>query len=119
MATTLSTAVISMLADHARPMPRLSQVISAAISNSQADAPNAMAAPVNASVRPKALRASEMSAERGHRGHVHYIELDQIVGRNYLVTVHGPINPAVDPEVALRETRARFVSPPDRKCPSI
>jgi magnesium transporter len=44
--------------------------------------------------------------ERGERGHVHYIELDQFVGRNYLVTVHGPINPAVDPEVALRETRA-------------
>jgi magnesium transporter len=44
--------------------------------------------------------------EHGQRGHVHYIELDQIIGRNYLVTVHGPINPAVDPEVALRETRA-------------
>jgi Mg2+ and Co2+ transporter CorA len=44
--------------------------------------------------------------ERGERGHVHYIELDQFVGRNYLVTVHGPLNPAVDPEVALRETRA-------------
>ena len=44
--------------------------------------------------------------ERGQRGHVHYIELDQFIGRNYLVTVHGPINPAVEPEVALRETRA-------------
>ena len=44
--------------------------------------------------------------ERGQRGHVHYVELDQIIGRNYLVTVHGPINPAVDPAVALRETRA-------------
>jgi magnesium transporter len=44
--------------------------------------------------------------ERGQRGHVHYIELDQIISRNYLVTVHGPINPAVDPAVALRETRA-------------
>jgi magnesium transporter len=44
--------------------------------------------------------------ERGERGHVHYIELDQFVGRNYLVTVHGPINPAVEPEVALRETSA-------------
>jgi Mg2+ and Co2+ transporter CorA len=51
--------------------------------------------------------------ERGQRGHVHYIELDQIIGRNYLVTVHGPINPAVDPAVALRETeavRARIVA---------
>ena len=44
--------------------------------------------------------------ELGQRGHVHYIELDQIISRNYLVTVHGPINPAVDPAVALRETRA-------------
>jgi magnesium transporter len=43
--------------------------------------------------------------ERGERGHVHYIELDQFVGPNYLVTVHGPINPAVDPAAALRETR--------------
>jgi len=44
--------------------------------------------------------------ERGQRGHVHYIELDQLIGQNFLVTVHGPINPAVDPAVALRETRA-------------
>ncbi|MEU7873168.1 magnesium transporter CorA family protein [Dactylosporangium sp. NPDC049140] len=42
--------------------------------------------------------------ERGERGHVHYVELDQIIGRNYLVTVHGPVNPAVPPEVPLRET---------------
>jgi Mg2+ and Co2+ transporter CorA len=42
--------------------------------------------------------------ERGERGHVHYLELDQFVGRNYLVTVHGPLNPAVDPGAALRET---------------
>jgi Mg2+ and Co2+ transporter CorA len=44
--------------------------------------------------------------QRGQRGHVHYIELDQIIGRNYLVTVHGPINPAVDPAVAVRDTQA-------------
>jgi magnesium transporter len=44
--------------------------------------------------------------ERGARGHVHYVELDQIIGRNYLVTVHGPINPAVRPEAAVRETGA-------------
>jgi magnesium transporter len=44
--------------------------------------------------------------QRGKRGHVHYIELDQFIGRRYLVTVHGPINPAVHPDVALRETRA-------------
>jgi magnesium transporter len=44
--------------------------------------------------------------EQGKRGHVHYIELDQFVGQHYLVTVHGPINPLVEPWVALRETRA-------------
>src|SRR4051794_12396190 len=44
--------------------------------------------------------------ERGPSGHVHYIELDQIIGDRYVVTVHGPINPAVDPAVALRETEA-------------
>ena len=36
----------------------------------------------------------------GKAGHVHYIELDQFVGKNYLVTVHGPLNPAVDPAAA-------------------
>jgi magnesium transporter len=46
------------------------------------------------------------SPERGERGHVHYVELDQFVGRNYLVTVHGPLNPAVRQEAALRETGA-------------
>ncbi len=36
----------------------------------------------------------------GKAGHVHYVELDQFVGPNYLVTVHGPLNPAVDPALA-------------------
>ena len=36
----------------------------------------------------------------GKAGHVHYIELDQFVGDNFLVTVHGPLNPAVDPSAA-------------------
>jgi magnesium transporter len=44
--------------------------------------------------------------ERGPSGHVHYIELDQIIGDKYVVTVHGPLNPAVDPAVALRETES-------------
>jgi Mg2+ and Co2+ transporter CorA len=44
--------------------------------------------------------------ERGDRGHVHYLELDQFIGENYLVTVHGPLNPAVEPQAALRETGA-------------
>ncbi|WP_375479531.1 magnesium transporter CorA family protein [uncultured Jatrophihabitans sp.] len=39
-------------------------------------------------------------------GHVHYVELDQFVGPNYVVTVHGPLNPAVNPSVAVRETSA-------------
>jgi magnesium transporter len=42
--------------------------------------------------------------ERGAHGHVHYVELDQVVGRNYLITVHGPVNPAVAPEAMMRET---------------
>ena len=44
--------------------------------------------------------------EVGKGGHVHYVELDQFIGPRYLVTVHGPVNPAVPPEAALRETRA-------------
>jgi len=44
--------------------------------------------------------------ERGPAGHVHYIELDQFIGSRYLVTVHGPVNPAVDPAVPQRETSA-------------
>jgi magnesium transporter len=35
---------------------------------------------------------------------VHYLELDQIIGEKFVVTAHGPINPAVPIEVALRET---------------
>ena len=44
--------------------------------------------------------------ELGKGGHVHYIELDQFIGPHYLVTVHGPVNPAVPPGAAQRETRA-------------
>jgi magnesium transporter len=43
--------------------------------------------------------------EIGTAGHVHYLELDQFVGQNYLVTVHGPLNPIVPLEAAERETR--------------
>src|SRR4051794_17134998 len=42
--------------------------------------------------------------ELGAAGHVHYVELDQFIGPRYLVTVHGPLNPAVDPQAALRDT---------------
>lgn len=34
---------------------------------------------------------------------MHYIELAQFVGPGYLVTVHGPLNPAVAPEAAMVE----------------
>ena len=44
--------------------------------------------------------------ESGAGGHVHYVELDQFVGARYLVTVHGPVNPAVDPATASVSTRA-------------
>jgi Mg2+ and Co2+ transporter CorA len=43
--------------------------------------------------------------EIGSAGHVHYLELDLFIGSRYLVTVHGPLNPVVAPELALRETR--------------
>jgi Mg2+ and Co2+ transporter CorA len=44
--------------------------------------------------------------ERGRGGNVHYVELDQFIGPGFLVTVHGPLDPAVAPDVALRETHA-------------
>ena len=44
--------------------------------------------------------------EIGARGHVHYLELDQFVGENFLVTIHGPLSPKVPLEAALRETNA-------------
>ena len=40
----------------------------------------------------------------GEAGHVHLLELDQIIGPDYLVTVHGPLNPVVEVEEALVET---------------
>jgi Mg2+ and Co2+ transporter CorA len=42
----------------------------------------------------------------GDAGHVHLLELDQIIGGDYLVTVHGPVNPVVGPREALVETQA-------------
>jgi magnesium transporter len=44
--------------------------------------------------------------ERGRGGTVHHVELDQFIGPGFLVTVHGPLDPALAPEVALRETHA-------------
>jgi Mg2+ and Co2+ transporter CorA len=42
----------------------------------------------------------------GFAGHVHLLELDQIIGKRFLVTVHGPLNPEVDPVQAQVETDA-------------
>lgn len=43
--------------------------------------------------------------ERGAKGHVHYLELDQFIGPRHLVTVHGPNSPRlIDPSIALGET---------------
>jgi magnesium transporter len=44
--------------------------------------------------------------EPGASGHVHYVELDQFIGPNYFVTVHGPLNPAVAADAAAVETGA-------------
>jgi magnesium transporter len=46
------------------------------------------------------------ASEIGAGGHVHYLELDQLVGEDFLVTVHGPLNPKVPLQAALRETQA-------------
>jgi magnesium transporter len=40
----------------------------------------------------------------GTPGHVHLLELDQIVGERHLVTVHGPLSPMVTAEDAQAET---------------
>jgi magnesium transporter len=39
-------------------------------------------------------------------GHVHYLELDQFIGKHFLVTVHGPLNPVVPIEYALAQTQS-------------
>jgi magnesium transporter len=41
----------------------------------------------------------------GRSGHLHYLELDQFIGPDFLVTVHGPLNPVVPLQTALRETQ--------------
>ena len=42
--------------------------------------------------------------EPGAAGHVHLLELDQLIGRRYLVTVHGPLGEGVPLDAALRDT---------------
>ena len=53
----------------------------------------------------------------GRAGHVHLLELDQIIGHHFLVTVHGPINPVLDISVALVETTGRAGPPRERPVP--
>jgi magnesium transporter len=45
-----------------------------------------------------------LAPQPGEAGHVHLIELDQFIGRRYLVTTHGPIAEGVAREAALKET---------------
>ena len=56
-------------------------------------------------VYPDRLFIVVHAPEIGRGGHVHYVELDQFIGQNFLVTIHGPLNPVVPIEAALRETR--------------
>ena len=42
----------------------------------------------------------------GEGGHVHVLELDELIADRYLVTVHGPRNPVLPQEAATEETRA-------------
>ena len=55
---------------------------------------------------PDHLFVVQHAPELGEGGHVHYVELDQFIGARFVVSVHGPLNPAVPPEAAVRETRA-------------
>ncbi len=57
-------------------------------------------------VYPDHMFVALHSPELGKGGHVHHLELDQFVGPGYLVTVHGPLDPEVIPELAFRETDA-------------
>ena len=57
-------------------------------------------------VYPNHLFIVVHAPEIGTGGHVHYLELDQFIGERFLVTVHGPLNPKVPLEAALRETES-------------
>ena len=46
------------------------------------------------------------AAEPGTDGHIHLLELDQFIGRRYLVTIHGPLDEEVPVDAAFRETQA-------------
>ena len=42
---------------------------------------------------------------RGKGGHVHHVEVDQVIGPNWLLTVHGRMDPSVDLDATYVETR--------------
>ena len=54
----------------------------------------------------------------GSRGHVHYVELDQFLGPNYLVTVHGPLNPVARPAGRVPGHRSGVAPDPERPAAS-
>jgi len=54
---------------------------------------------------PEHLFVIVHAPEAGEPGHVHLIEIDQFIGRRYLVTTHGPLGRGVGLDLALRETR--------------
>jgi hypothetical protein len=54
---------------------------------------------------PTTCFLSSTRAPRCQQGQIHYLELDQFIGRRVLVTVHGPLNPVVWLDAALQETR--------------
>lgn len=74
--------------------------------------PLAVADSANRNQLPKMHRYDDhlflvlFAPQPGAGGHVHYVELDQFIGERYLVTLHGPLNPAVDQAAAMIEVQA-------------
>lgn len=56
-------------------------------------------------VYPDHLFVILQTPEPAHAGHIHRIELDQFIGRRYLLTLHGPLGEGVSLDLALRHTR--------------
>ena len=73
--------------------------------------PLAVADSANRNQLPKVHRYDDhlflvlFAPEPGTGGHVHYVELDQFIGERYLVTLHGPLNPAVEQSAAMIEVK--------------
>jgi magnesium transporter len=55
---------------------------------------------------PRAVFVVLHAPEPGRGGHIHYVELDQFVGPNWLLTVHGPMDSEVTLDAAYVETRS-------------